>query len=236
MFDSTTRSPWKPVSLKIRVYNPHKKNKTPVSFNIRDVPKNWAVEIKPMRMTLPAGGSRWVKFGVYPSGAPGSEESSDYQPGYLGKPIIEALVPYADTFIPIGGVEAWTNLLLIPHVDKNVQCDPRDQYDHILEARDAQNMSDLSGDEIKPKSEITASEREKNQNEVGGISKSRSQRSHGSRSGANRRKVKNWSPEHASGENPNKFKCEHCGHENSDPSKIVAHREELHRDKTLSKH
>ena len=111
LFDSTTRSPWKPVSLKIRVYNPHKENKTPVSFNIRDVPKDWAVEIKPMRMTLPAGGSRWVKFGIYPSGAPGREDKGEYQPGYLGKPMIEASVPYADTFVPIGGVEAWTNLV-----------------------------------------------------------------------------------------------------------------------------
>jgi M6 family metalloprotease-like protein len=111
LFDSTEHSPWKAVNLKIRVYNPHKENKTPVSFNIRDIPKNWAVEIKPMTMTLPPGGSQWVKFGIYPSGAPGSEERGEYQPGYLGKPIIEALVPYADTFIPIGGVEVWTNLV-----------------------------------------------------------------------------------------------------------------------------
>jgi M6 family metalloprotease-like protein len=113
MFDTASGSPWKPVSLKMRVYNPHKKNETPVSFNTRDIPKGWAVEINPTELMLPAGGYGWVEFGIYPSGSPGDagSERGQYEPGFLGRPKIEAFVPYADTFIPIGGIDVWAHLV-----------------------------------------------------------------------------------------------------------------------------
>ena len=62
---------------------------------------------------LSPGGFGWVEFGVYPSGAPGEAGSNDkqYGPGFLGTPTIEAFVPYADTFIPIGGIDVWTHLV-----------------------------------------------------------------------------------------------------------------------------
>jgi M6 family metalloprotease-like protein len=113
LFDTTRGSPWKPVALKMRVYNPHKHDPTPASFNVRNIPPGWAVEIEPRTLMLPPGGNEWVMFAVYPSGPPGepSPLEGQYQPGFLAKPTIEALVPYADTFIPIGGVEVWTHLV-----------------------------------------------------------------------------------------------------------------------------
>jgi hypothetical protein len=57
-----------------------------------------------------------LKFAIYPSGAPkiggnNNGNNGQYQAGYIGKPKIEAQVPFADTFVPIGGVELWTHLV-----------------------------------------------------------------------------------------------------------------------------
>ncbi len=35
-----------------------------------------------------------------------------YQAGFIGKPKIEAYIPFTDTFVPIGGIELWTHLII----------------------------------------------------------------------------------------------------------------------------
>lgn len=117
-FDTSPGSPYQPVELKIRVNNPFEKEKTPVRFHVRDIPAGWGVRISPAEMLLPPGGHDWVSCNVFPSGLPGAplsgkeaEQLKQYGPGFIGKPKIEALVPYADTFIPIGGVDLWTHLV-----------------------------------------------------------------------------------------------------------------------------
>lgn len=116
-FETTTGSPWKPVGLQIRVNNPSEHQQTPVHFRVHDVPEGWAVMVEPNRMTLSPGGYDWVTFMAFPSGAPGEYPEGKnpfeqkYKPGFIGKPKIEALVPYADTFVSIGGVDLWTHLV-----------------------------------------------------------------------------------------------------------------------------
>jgi M6 family metalloprotease-like protein len=112
-FDTTRGSPWEPVGLKIRVNNPSRDKQTPVHFNVQDIPDGWAVEVEPPDMVLEPGSYDWVKFMVYPSGAPGQEDQhkKEYQPGFTGKPKIEALVPFADTYLSIGGVDVWAHLV-----------------------------------------------------------------------------------------------------------------------------
>ena len=117
-FDTTPSSPYRPVTLKARVNNPFEAEQTVVHFNVRNIPRGWAVRVDPPHMTLPPNGHDWVALTVFPSGAPGArlspasrEELQRYRPGYIGKPTLEAYVPYADTFIPIGGIDAWTHLV-----------------------------------------------------------------------------------------------------------------------------
>ncbi|MEW6574473.1 MAG: stalk domain-containing protein [Bacillota bacterium] len=117
-FDTSPGSPYQPVELTIRVNNPFEKEKTPVHFHVRDIPAGWGVKVSPTNTVLPAGSYDWVSFKVYPSGLSGEPGSTpltaalkQYRPGFIGKPKIEALVPYADTFIPIGGVDLWTHLV-----------------------------------------------------------------------------------------------------------------------------
>jgi len=117
-FDTTPSSPYRAVTLKARVNNPFEREQTVVHFNVRDIPRGWAVRVDPPHMTLPPDGHDWVALTVFPSGAPGAplspvsrEELQRYRPGYIGKPALEAYVPYADTFISIGGIEAWTHLV-----------------------------------------------------------------------------------------------------------------------------
>ena len=115
-FDTTAGSPYRPVGLRIRVNNPSKTDKTPVHFHVRDIPPGWAVTVEPQDMTLAPGGSDYVFFAVAPSGFSEQDKylqkqwSDKYRPGFIGKPKIEAQVPYADTYIPIGGVDVWTRL------------------------------------------------------------------------------------------------------------------------------
>jgi hypothetical protein len=86
---------------------------TPVIFNVHDIPPGWAILVDPPTMIVPPGSYQWVNFMAYPSGAPGEDNPDEkkYQPGFIGKPKIEALVPYADTFISIGGVDLWAHLV-----------------------------------------------------------------------------------------------------------------------------
>jgi M6 family metalloprotease-like protein len=108
-FDTTDGSPFKPVLTRLQVNNPFPDRDTEVIFHVRDIPDDWGVLVDPPRMTLKAGTSDWVAFGIFPS--PLGEQDDRYRTGYLARPKIEAQVPYADTFIPIGGVEVWTHLV-----------------------------------------------------------------------------------------------------------------------------
>lgn len=118
-FDSATGSPFKPVELKIRVNNPFEKDATPVQFHVRNVPPGWAIRLDPPALVLKPGGFDWVSFQVYPSGSPTGKVPANLQGqleqtnriGYTGKPRIEALVQYANTYRPIGGVDVWTHLV-----------------------------------------------------------------------------------------------------------------------------
>lgn len=125
-FDTFSGSGYRPVGLKVRVNNPFEKEMTRVRFSVRDVPLGWGVLVEPPEMTLEPGGHSFVSFQVFPSGIKCDKrfEWSDklqdrYRPGYLGKPSLEAQVRYADTFIPIGGVELWTHLVK----PTNLTCD-----------------------------------------------------------------------------------------------------------------
>lgn len=102
-FYTTPGSPYKPVGLQMMVRNPLAAETTPVHFHVRDIPDGWTVSVDPVSMELAPGGIGYVNFTVYPP-----EED---RPGMTGKPKIEALVPYADTFISIGGVDTWVNLV-----------------------------------------------------------------------------------------------------------------------------
>ena len=115
-FDTSMGSPFKPVGLTIDVFNPFA-FKTPIRFHVRDVPKGWGVIVEPMEIILPPNGQGRVHFEVFPSGMPGGKVypelrkyQDQYRPGFIGQPRIEAQVPYADTYIPIGGVDVWTHL------------------------------------------------------------------------------------------------------------------------------
>lgn len=115
-FDTSAGSPYQPVGLAINVFNPFP-HKTPVHMSVRDVPKGWAVLIEPTDFVLQPGGKDSVRFMVFPSGMPGAKTPPEfrkyldqYRPGFIGRPKLEAQVPYADTYIPIGGVDVWTHL------------------------------------------------------------------------------------------------------------------------------
>ncbi len=109
-FETTRASPWKPVEVKIEVNNPYRKQ-TPVRFNFHDIPPGWAIEATPRQLLLPPNGRDFVAFRAFPSGPPDGPPGDQYQTGFLGRPKIEALVPWHDTFRSIGGVELWTHLV-----------------------------------------------------------------------------------------------------------------------------
>lgn len=134
-FYSGPGSPYQAVHLEATVYNPYDQE-VPVRLHVRDVPYGWAVETDPPQMLIAAHGKHPVHVAVYPSGlpprnadgspvAPPGSTSPDCPPrvdwdperlratshiGFLGKPKVEAQVPFYDTFIPIGGIEVWTRL------------------------------------------------------------------------------------------------------------------------------
>ncbi len=70
LLDIPIKGRLKPISLRIPVYYSKNYGKTAVFFNVHDIPKNWAVEIAPRQFMIKPGSSKWVKFSVYPSGAP----------------------------------------------------------------------------------------------------------------------------------------------------------------------
>ncbi len=118
-FDTSASSPYEPVSLKVTVNNPFEDQSVPVKYHLRDVPEGWGFRIEPMEAELPPGGSESVRVTIYPSGAPGAKDDGRLQElrrkttkvGFLGRPKLEAQIPYADTYVPIGGVEVWTHLV-----------------------------------------------------------------------------------------------------------------------------
>lgn len=125
-FETSAKSPYEPVELTMSVSNPFKKDETPVWFNIRNIPKGWIVELDEWEILLPPGGDDMIRMKVYPSGTP-TDPIPDglqdmYPPGFIGKPGIEAWVPYADTFIPIGGVDFHVHQVIRTHLD--ISCDP----------------------------------------------------------------------------------------------------------------
>lgn len=131
-FDTTEGSPYRPVGLKVRVNNPFEDAETPVRFAVRDLPPGWGAMVEPPRMVLRPGGHDFVTFLVFPSGLdsqcdPKKPQQDDRNKvGFIGRPKIEAQVPYADTFIPIGGVEVWTHLVNPAFLDCAIEGAKRD--------------------------------------------------------------------------------------------------------------
>lgn len=131
LFETSTGSPWEPVEMKLRVYNPHQDEKTIARFQVRDVPEGWGVIVDPPELELDAGGSGSVYFAAHPAGPPDVEDGrlkellQKYQPGFIGKPSIQALVPYADTFVPIGGVDVWVHLVERTEIDIKARVDEK---------------------------------------------------------------------------------------------------------------
>ena len=152
-FDTSAGSPYEPVGLKITVNNPSERERTPVHFNVRDVPRGWMVMVDPPKMLLPPAGSGSVYFEVSPSGPqdrPATDElrqyGRKYQPGFVGKPKIEALVPYADTFIPIGGVELWAHLTNATELTIDVRSKTSGGPQNVPDGRDKENRLGLRAD------------------------------------------------------------------------------------------
>ncbi len=104
-WDTSANSPYRARCSRFNVHNPFENRATPVYFLMRDIPAEWKVQIEPPRLTLPPGGSDQVCVVIFPSDA-----IPEYKPGYIGKTKLEAQVPYANTFIPIGGIDVWTHL------------------------------------------------------------------------------------------------------------------------------
>jgi M6 family metalloprotease-like protein len=123
-FDTSGDSPYYGTGQRINVYNPLASERVPVYFNVKNVPPDWAVLVYPPSLTLEPGGKDSVFYMVLPSGPPEhprDSEQMDQRIGFTAETEIQAYVPYADTFIPIGGVDLWTHL-----VDKTrIQCEAR---------------------------------------------------------------------------------------------------------------
>lgn len=134
-FDTSMGSPFAPVHLESTVYNPYD-TELPIRIHVNDVPYGWAVQTDPPQMVLPPRGTHPVHVTVYPSGFPSHEPdgspsapnpqdrdcprdvkwdrerlSKSMQIGYIGKPKVEAQMPFYDTWIPIGGIDVWTHLV-----------------------------------------------------------------------------------------------------------------------------
>jgi hypothetical protein len=106
------------VALTAPVFPPFSDRRIPVRFDVRDVPRGWGVLLEPQEMVLPPGGRDAVRFMVFPSGLGRGQKPDDrYQPGFIGKPKLEAQIPYADTYVPIGGIDVWTHLVRKTRLD-----------------------------------------------------------------------------------------------------------------------
>lgn len=164
-FDTSSGSPFRPIYLKATVNNPFPKSKASVYFNVRDVPLGWAVSVEPRSVELQPGGRDSVLFTVYPAGIPPRDGSDDYlqhglrnccvpkdmpydrekyRPGFIGKPKLEALLPYADTYIPIGGIEVWTHLVKPTRLTCNL--DRRGYSSHNTEPTEQVGKTTSPGD------------------------------------------------------------------------------------------
>jgi M6 family metalloprotease-like protein len=132
LFETSTGSPWEPIEMKLQVFNPHQGEPTTATFQVRDVPEGWSVIVDPPSLDLDPGGSGSVYFAAHAAGPPGIEDErlqailEKYQPGFIGKPSIVAMVPYADTFVPIGGVDVWVHLVERTEIDLRAQGDERE--------------------------------------------------------------------------------------------------------------
>lgn len=131
-FETSTGSPWEPIEMKLMVYNPHQDERTTAQFVVRDVPEGWGIVIDPPELELDPGGSGSVYFAAHPAGPPDIEDERlnevlrKYQPGFIGKPSIEAMVPYADTFVPIGGVDVWVHLVERTDLDVKARAEDKE--------------------------------------------------------------------------------------------------------------
>ena len=113
-FDTSAGSPYQARCQQFVVNNPFEFRHTPVHMLPTDIPQGWIVQVQPTDFTLPPAGSRRICVTVFPP-----EQSGPYVPGYIGKLKLEAQVPFANTFIPIGGVDIWTHLTS----DTRLTCD-----------------------------------------------------------------------------------------------------------------
>jgi M6 family metalloprotease-like protein len=135
-FDTSPGSPFAPVHLEATVFNPFDID-LPIRIHVNDVPYGWAVVTDPPQMTVPPRGRHPVHVTVYPSGLPAHEADGtpaatggttrpncppdvkwdpgrlreNLQIGFIGKPKVEAQMPFYDTYIPIGGIDIWTQLV-----------------------------------------------------------------------------------------------------------------------------
>jgi len=121
------------VHLESTVYNPFDAD-LPIRIHVNDVPYGWAIVTDPPQFVIPPRGKHPVHVTVYPSGlpaheidgSPSSPQSRDCPPnvkwdpkqlreslqiGFIGKPKVEAQMPFYDTYIPIGGIDVWTQLV-----------------------------------------------------------------------------------------------------------------------------
>ncbi|MFC2095428.1 ABC transporter substrate-binding protein [Candidatus Bipolaricaulota bacterium] len=125
-FETSSSSPYEPVDLTMQVRNPFPDEELPVLYYVDNIPEGWVVEVDPPQAVLPPDGEDWVSVTIYPSGtsrSPIPDWLADiYTPGYVGKVRIEAQAPYEDTFLPIGGVDLWTHLVL--RTQLSLVCDP----------------------------------------------------------------------------------------------------------------
>ena len=121
-FDTSPGSPYEAVALKVQVNNPYSDQKVHVRYVVRDVPDGWGFMVEPTDAILPPGGSENVLVSIFPSGVGPRAEGESFERleairrktnriGFLGRPKLEAQIPFADTFVPIGGVEVWTRLV-----------------------------------------------------------------------------------------------------------------------------
>jgi hypothetical protein len=104
-FDTTSGSAYRPRCRRFIVNNPFADRETRVLMQVRDIPPRWAVQVEPDDFVLPPAASDEVCMSVFP---PAQDE--EYAPGYIGRPKLQAMVPYANTFIPIGGIDVWAHL------------------------------------------------------------------------------------------------------------------------------
>ncbi|MCG8488246.1 MAG: hypothetical protein MI756_12320 [Chromatiales bacterium] len=113
-FDTSDGSPYKARCQRFTVNNPFEYRATPVHMLVRDIPENWIIQVEPTDFVLKPGESEQVCMTVFPP-----EPDEVNKPGFIGKPKIEAQVPFANTFIPIGGIDVWTHLT----TDTRLTCD-----------------------------------------------------------------------------------------------------------------